>query len=131
MRNYVTPVHSYNEDGEDIRPLSDWGVGFGGQLVVGNGTSLFKDDSLVSCLGSWLGEVQFSEIANIRGEILEEIEAGLIAVLQTCLVCSRELRKEIWAGDVGIVDIIIDNMLDSIMVVESRGMDGITQEGCE
>lgn len=86
VRNHVAPIHSYNEDGEDIRPLSNWG--FGGQLVVGNGTSLFQDDSLVSCLGSWLDEVQFSEIANIRGEILEEIEASLIAVLQTCLVYS-------------------------------------------
>lgn len=79
---------------EDIRPLSDWGiVGFGGQLVIGNRTSWFKDDSPVSLLGSWLGEVQFSDIANIRGEILE---AGLVAVLQTCLVSNWELKKEIW-----------------------------------
>lgn len=47
------------------------------------------------------------------------------------MVCNLELRKEIWAGDAGIVDIIIDNMLDNIMVVESKGMDGIIQEGCE
>lgn len=83
-------------------------------------------------MGNWLGEVQFSEKGNIRGGILEQMEAGLIAVLQRrCLVCNLELRKVIWAGDVGTVDIVIDNMLDSSMVVESKGMVGITQGGCE
>lgn len=60
----------------------------------------------VSCLGSWLGEVQFSERGNIRREILEEIETVLITLLQRCLVCNLGLRKEIWAGDEGMVDII-------------------------
>lgn len=39
VRNHVAPHNSYNEDGEEIRPLRDRGRGFGGQSVIGNGTS--------------------------------------------------------------------------------------------
>lgn len=53
------------------------------------------------------------------------MEACLIAVL----VCMQPGTQErIWAGDVGMVDIVMDGMLDSSMVVECKGTNGITRE---
>lgn len=56
------------------------------------------------------------------------MEVCLIAIL----VCMQPGTQErIWSGDVGMVDIIMDSMLDNSMVVKCKGTNGITQGGCE